>query len=341
MKLSDHAVDHYSQFGEDGMIERAFELIDAETKICVEFGGGDGFTCSNTAWLRSNGWKGTLIEADETLYKSMLANTWRTSEKVIHAYVTPENINEIIPNQQVDFMSIDVDGDDYAIFQALEVRPRLVCIEYNGSIPPHLSLRQQFNGAFFGASALALVELAKSKNYELVGLTKGNLFFVVDELVGCFTGYDRNLVSLFDYSALSYLVTDYKGRPVVAGALPPWGLTTVPFIRPTLGAPTFPIATTVSAMMEGYESTYGRQGHGKRLGSGWRHNVTQGGSMAMRSLLAVLEDVPTLVLIDISMHGPDATFDWLVHTAETENYRVELVPGYVIALIHIPTERAS
>src|SRR5579872_6452893 len=74
-KLNDFNKIVYSQFGEDGIIEKIFEIIGVESRVCVEFGAADGFNCSNTANLFVNkGWKAVMIEADPLLASSLKMN---------------------------------------------------------------------------------------------------------------------------------------------------------------------------------------------------------------------------------------------------------------------------
>ena len=60
--LAQHGQNVFSQFGEDGIIARIFEIIGLQSKACIEFGAWDGFHMSNTANLWTKGWKGVLIE---------------------------------------------------------------------------------------------------------------------------------------------------------------------------------------------------------------------------------------------------------------------------------------
>jgi len=95
-------------------------------------------------------------------------------------------------------LSIDVDGNDYWIFEAIEcVSPRIVIIEYNSLFGKDLKIsvpydenfaraEKHFSGLYYGASISALADLAEKKGYCLVGSnTAGcNLFFVKKEFVG-------------------------------------------------------------------------------------------------------------------------------------------------------------
>jgi hypothetical protein len=222
--LSDFARNEHTQFGEDGMIAHIFDTIGEDSRHCVEFGANDGISCSNTKCLRDAGWSALLIEADDQLYDQIVPE--HEGVRRLHASVSADNINTLLKDEGViDFLSIDVDGDDYLIFDAMETRPRVVCVEYNSSIPPHISVHPGRAGGKLGASALALVNVAKRKGYELVGLNVGNLFFVNNADLGGFQNYVRDLNQLFDPTWLTYLASDYRSRAFVVGAAPHWGLT--------------------------------------------------------------------------------------------------------------------
>jgi hypothetical protein len=90
-------------------------------------------------------------------------------------------------------LSIDVDGNDYWIWEAIEsYRPRIVVIEYNAQLDPARRLVQRLDpspGAYdgsddFGASLGALRELGERKGYRLAHteLTGTNAFFVRADL---------------------------------------------------------------------------------------------------------------------------------------------------------------
>jgi hypothetical protein len=325
MRLDDFGANVTSQFGEDGMIAHVFEQIGEQSRFCVEFGAADGRTCSNTWWLRWHKWDALLIEADVEL-AAKLRPTKRVS--CVQDFVTPDNLNHYIGGRPVDFMSIDVDGDDYAIFEGLEVRPRLVCIEYNASIPPHISLRQAELGEYFGASARALVELASAKGYELIGVTKGNLLLVRDDEAHHFTNYERDLSTLFDSTGLSYLATDYGGRPIVVGAAPPWGLLPIPFIGATVGDPATLSTLRAADLREAFEAKYGPATF---FCQDFGYSIQNPGPDHAAELIRKLKR-RGLFIIDISNHALDADFTWIVNAASSAGYAASVVPSGVIAL---------
>ena len=94
------------------------------------------------------------------------------------------SLDNVLQNTKIptnfDFLSIDIDGCDYFIFKSMELyRPKIVCIEFNHLIPNEVEFIQEKNfNIKQGTSALSLINLAKNKDYLLVGSTLSNLFFV-------------------------------------------------------------------------------------------------------------------------------------------------------------------
>ena len=109
--------------------------------------------------------------------------------------MTPGNVERLFADagvpESLDVLSIDVDGSDYWIWEALQTyRPRIVVIEYNSALPADTRLAQprdhgEWDGTDYqGASLGAMVSLGALKGYRLVHTeTSGvNAFFVRDEL---------------------------------------------------------------------------------------------------------------------------------------------------------------
>lgn len=176
----------FSQNGEDGILLALFRRIGTGPKFVVEFGVEDGREC-NTRYLRERlGWNGLLMDP--------APNNPAFIKKEL---VTAENINALFEKYKVptdlDLLSIDVDGNDYWIWKAIDPRyqPRVVVMEYNAKVPPTESKTIAYDPAFrwdgsdyFGASLLALNRLAESKGYTLVGCESrgANAFFVRKDL---------------------------------------------------------------------------------------------------------------------------------------------------------------
>jgi hypothetical protein len=153
------------------------------------------------------GWNGLFIESSGEDYRA-LESKYSGSPGVttLNARVTAENIEDLLFAQSVptepDVLSIDVDGQDYWIWEAVErYRPRILLVEYNSSVPYGRPLTQPsdygelWDGTdYFGASLAAFERLAQAKNYVLVHteLAAINAFFVRAELAcGCFPEHEQ------------------------------------------------------------------------------------------------------------------------------------------------------
>lgn len=209
-----------SQYGEDGIIEELFRIIGEGKKSCIEFGAWDGKYLSNVWNLWHNKeWNALLIEGEKDRadqLKNSISNfkNVKVSNKFVR--VTGEDtLDNIVKEnkfeQNVDLLSIDIDSDDYGILNSLEyLKPRVIIIEYNPTVPPHLEIVQQ-NGEFFGASALSILKLANTKGYKLVAITDTNLIlvnaadFTTNNLV------ELDLVKYFPGTHLTYIITGYNG----------------------------------------------------------------------------------------------------------------------------------
>jgi hypothetical protein len=189
----------FSQFGEDGIIQYLINTIPIQNRSFIEFG-TQFYTESNTRFLlMNNNWTGLAIDGgkryvdyirhDETVYR------WHNLTAV-QEFITAENINEIFERNgfvgDIGLMSIDVDGIDYWLWNAVQVvQPRIVICEYNSVFGSEEAITVPYNPGFqrrkahysdlyFGASLPALCHLAEGKGYNFVGCTTEgvNAFFV-------------------------------------------------------------------------------------------------------------------------------------------------------------------
>ena len=211
-----------SQNGEDGILEALFKEIGAKNKWCVEFGAWDGVHLSNTCHLiREHGWNAVLIEGDKRKFAELTTNFGANDRcvlvKTMIGYERGSNtIDDVLASTNapldLDLISIDIDGNDWHIWDSItSYRPRVVVIEYNPTIPDDIVFYQdrdmQVN---HGCSLAALVELGKSKRYELVALTNFNGIFVVSEdYEKC--GIDDNSIHAFRVSPRGRIFCAYDG----------------------------------------------------------------------------------------------------------------------------------
>lgn len=193
--LEQYGYKAFSQNDEDGIIEEIFRRIECDSKVFVEFGVEDGLE-SNCHLLLHKGWTGLWIEGNEESYQRMQYKFRPLIRqgilKTIHAFITKENINQLIGSAgiagAIGLLSIDVDGNDYNIWEAVSVvDPAVVVIEYNGKFPPDVEWKMAYDRNhiwkgtdWHGASLKAMQLLGEKKGYQLVGtgLSGANAFFV-------------------------------------------------------------------------------------------------------------------------------------------------------------------
>jgi hypothetical protein len=197
-RLERHGFRAFSQNDEDGILQEIFRRIGTTNRTFVEFGVQDGLQ-TNTRLLLYAGWRGLWIEADRAAYARMLdsfaAEVAARQLQLLNTFVTAENISGLIDSAllgELDLLSIDIDGNDYWIWDAIQLRPRVVVIEYNAKFRPPIKWVMQYNpkhrwnySDYHGASLESLNALARQKGYSLVGccLAGVNAFFVRDDLV--------------------------------------------------------------------------------------------------------------------------------------------------------------
>lgn len=327
MRLDDHAADVHSQFGEDGCIAHIFKTIGVRSRLCVDFGAGDGLSCSNTASLwRDQGWKAVLVEPDAGRFDDLEGNASPFDTIRRRDFVTPSGPSSIaailaaerLPD--VDFMSIDVDGPDYHILRDLACRPRVICIEFNPTVPPHISAHQPDVEGTFGASLLALIQLAGTLEYTFVGATYCNAFFVVAEEATPFAEYETDPGQLFDPGQYTYVATDFAGRVVHLGQVLPWA-PTVPYVRP-VEASVYVQPPTNDALLirRGFESVWGPA------------RLLAPSGLTPSHLVAILDAAPPIVCVDLTSADPELAA-WIIDEATRHSYEPLLV-GRVLGLIH-------
>ena len=190
--LLDHKRDEYSQTGEDGVIERILEELPERDNWCVEFGAWDGLHLTNTRHLiESKGFSAVLIEASEKRFKDLRSNYSHNDQVYpINGFVgfeAHDNLDQIlsatpIPNN-FDLLSIDIDGNDYHVWNAVsKYKPKVVVIEFNPTIPTHILFTQPEDPSDNqGSSLLSLVQVGRQKGYELVSVLPLNAFIVREE----------------------------------------------------------------------------------------------------------------------------------------------------------------
>lgn len=188
----------FSQWGDDGIIQFLVDYLDIEHKTFIEFG-VENYAESNTRFLLLNNcWKGLVMDGSPDNVKQIQQSNlyWQYQLQAKAVFITKENINELISTylkaEELGVLVVDIDGNDYWIWEAINtVNPVVVVVEYNSlfgneraiTVPYQADFKRtaaHFSNLFYGASLKALQLIAKRKNYELVACNNNgnNAFFV-------------------------------------------------------------------------------------------------------------------------------------------------------------------
>jgi len=186
---------------EDGILLNIFAKIGTTGKTFIDIGSNDciNSNCANLAFHHN--WNGFFIDGNKAILERGKHIYNRYFGKLgkrfsfTHAIVTVNNINEILNSfplqNEIDLLSIDLDGNDYFIWEKITaLNPRVVVIEVQvekGSTDfiPEYSIEFELYETDLpkGASPLSMIKLAESKGYKLVAANNGcyNLFFVRED----------------------------------------------------------------------------------------------------------------------------------------------------------------
>ena len=221
LDLTPYRINHFSQFGEDGIVEKLMQLAGITDGWLVEFGAWDGIHLSNTRWhwLNNKKFGLMLIEENKARFEQLVKNYYTPNCGIVLINQTIELYGDNSLNRLFSYfddrdlsleyheyescildgfalLSIDVDGGDLEIWLSLDktkYRPKIVIIE---------------SGAWKDLKALDyLNKCFTDYGYNLVCVT-GNYIFVRSDL-----GISSNMSihELLDTSGcLDYDI--YKGR---------------------------------------------------------------------------------------------------------------------------------
>ena len=192
----------FSQWGEDGIIDWLVKHVPVPTESFIEFG-VETFREANCRFLLQNrNWKGLVMDGSEEYMHSLQTQQmfWMHDLTAKPAFIDKDNINSHIEDAgfggDVGILSIDIDGNDYWVWDAIScVDPAIVICEYNPILgdqhaitvpydPKFYRMDAHYCGLYFGASIKALLVLAKKKGYTFVGSNSNgiNAFFVRNDL---------------------------------------------------------------------------------------------------------------------------------------------------------------
>jgi hypothetical protein len=194
----------FSQWGEDGIIEWLLQHVVVPNHRFIEFG-VENFAEANCRFLLQNrNWRGLVFDGSQANMSALRSERlfWMHDLTAQAAFVSAENINALIEKcgfgGPLGVLSIDIDGNDYWVWKAIEcVNPAIIICEYNpilGDLEPIVvpyrpdfqRFKAHHSGLYFGASITALQRLAEQKGYDFVGTNSNgiNAFFVRKDLSG-------------------------------------------------------------------------------------------------------------------------------------------------------------
>jgi hypothetical protein len=197
----------FSEFEEDGHLLYLLTLAGSTSRTVVEISSQDGRTCMATNLLVHHRWRGFLFDGDPVFVadgQRFFARhpATRALPPFMRAeWFTRENVNRALAAAgvpgQVDVLSLDIDGNDLHLWNAMTLRPRILICEFNNAVPSTLALtipyQRDFNFAalppdqalFRSASLAAYVAVGRRKGYRLVGINAlgFNAIFLRDDVL--------------------------------------------------------------------------------------------------------------------------------------------------------------
>jgi len=196
----------FSQFGDDGIIQYLVNQIDIPParRRFIEFGVED-YRESNTRFLLlNNNWSGLIFDGSSENINAIKNDPiyWKYELTAVHSFIDRSNINDLIAANgfagEIGILSIDIDGNDYWIWETIDVvNPVIVIVEYNsvfGSTravavpydPLFNCSRAHHSNLFWGSSLKALCQLGQRKGYAFVGADShgNNAYFVARDELG-------------------------------------------------------------------------------------------------------------------------------------------------------------
>jgi hypothetical protein len=185
-----------SQNEEDGLLLALFKRIGTTDRRCVEIGCGSNG--GNSGFLvQECGWTGLMVDANRSKVSIVKVRYAGHPVTVVKHRVTSDDVNSLMAAHgfvgEVDFLSIDIDGVDFWVWEALTAcTPRVVALEYNWlfgpdravTVPndPDFRVGAQGTRSYRGASLMALVHLGQRKGYRLVATERVNAIFIRNDI---------------------------------------------------------------------------------------------------------------------------------------------------------------
>ncbi|MFK7791832.1 MAG: hypothetical protein AB8B88_04085 [Devosiaceae bacterium] len=183
----------FSQSDEDGITFEIIRRLGIQNGTFAEFGVGDGLE-NNTLALLAAGWSGFWVGGEDLAFDTQKSSRLNYQK----AWIDRENALPLFQNglnnigrEEVDVLSIDLDGNDLYICQELlgsGLQPLLVILECNAKFPPPMRFCIEYNAKhnwakddYYGASLASLADMMMAFEYTLIccnAATGSNAFFI-------------------------------------------------------------------------------------------------------------------------------------------------------------------
>ena len=172
----------FAQNNEDKIIIDLFLKKNIKNGVFIEFGAWDGVHLSNCKLLADHNWSGFFIEGNSLRFEDCKKNYKDNDKiKILNKFIDEKyTLNDLIKENnidKIDVLSIDIDGKDLTELKRLTlVKPKVIVIEYNSSIPFDVECEDNIGGN--GSSYLSINNHLSKNNYELINFTVCNLIFI-------------------------------------------------------------------------------------------------------------------------------------------------------------------
>jgi hypothetical protein len=196
--LADLEFKVFSQFGDDGIIQYLTRNLALRHRTFVEFGVADYLESNTRYLLQKDNWSGFVMDGSSECI-GRIRNApffWKHDLRAAAAFITRENIRQLLRDnirqwQGLDLLHIDLDGNDFWIWQEIDANPAIVIVEYNSTFGIDRAItipyaadfersRAHFSYLYWGSSLKALHALAMQKAYDFIGCNSAgnNAYFV-------------------------------------------------------------------------------------------------------------------------------------------------------------------
>jgi hypothetical protein len=193
----------FSQNGEDGILDVLRSKLLNSNRYFIEIGAADGIE-NNSAWLVvAERYSGMMIEGDPWLVEraNKMVIGYSIGAECLNMFITKEKVKELKElsfYKDPDVFSLDIDGNDYYIAQALfdnGFRPKIFVVEYNAVYGPERSATIEYSDDFsyrtahstelyYGVSIMGWRNFFESHGYRFITVDQNgvNAFFVDPQL---------------------------------------------------------------------------------------------------------------------------------------------------------------